>query len=130
MVKVYLRFCGLGAVTVVVVFVLAPFIGGVLAFGYVFYVLIAGILLVLVQLSLRRQGHQLIARLSPWMPMLSWVVLVIAYTWLDARDSETLDLARVPGFAQMFAIWPALHLLALISVWGRRRHRARQRQDP
>lgn len=122
--KAYLRLCGLGALTVFVAFVLAPFIGGVLAFGYVSYVLIAGILLVLVQLSLRRQGHQLIARLSPWMPMLSWVVLVIAYTWLDAVVSETVDLARVPGFAEMFAIWPALHLLALISVWGRRRNRS------
>ncbi|AZZ56836.1 hypothetical protein [Rathayibacter iranicus] len=123
--KAYLRFCGLGALTVIVAFILAPFIGGVLAFGYFFYVLIAGIMLVLVQLALRRRDHRLLARLSPWMPMLSWVVSVIAYTWLDAVVSEKVDLARVPGFAEMFAIWPALHLLALISVWGRRRNRAR-----
>lgn len=124
MVKTFLRFCGIGALVVIVVFVLVPFIGGVLAGGYVIYVVVAGVLLVLVQLTLRRRGHQLIARLSPWMPMLSWVVSVIAYTWLDAVVSEAVDLARVPGFAEMFAIWPALHLLALISVWGRRRNRS------
>lgn len=82
-----LALAGIGALVVAATFALAPFLGGVFAVGFLIYLVTACITAAVVGRG-RRQVLPVYA-----LPVVGWIVSVIAYTGLDAQMSGTLDLA-------------------------------------
>ncbi|PPG48385.1 hypothetical protein C5C24_16550 [Rathayibacter sp. AY2B3] len=111
--RTLVAFAGIGALVVAVTFAAAPFLGGALMVGFVLYLVVAA---TASALTTCRRSHEATESHAYAAPLPSWVVSVIAYACLDALSTGTVDVARLPGFAAMFSVWPVLHLLVVFSA--------------